>query len=146
MKTTYELNWLGSPTSFDLANLNGQLKVNVDDGYVADVSEKGAKLFSLLSLQSLVRKLTLDFRDIFADGMFYSSIKGDLNIEQGVVYTENIKMKGSAGDLTVKGNTDLVKQELDYEMLIQAELNIKFAGISVDCDVKPGDLFSRYSD
>ncbi|GLX84230.1 DUF3971 domain-containing protein [Thalassotalea loyana] len=137
MKTTYELNWLGSPTSFDLANLNGQLKVNVDDGYVADVSEKGAKLFSLLSLQSLVRKLTLDFRDIFADGMFYSSIKGDLNIEQGVVYTENIKMKGSAGDLTVKGNTDLVKQELDYEMLYKPNLTSSLPALAWIATLNP---------
>ncbi|QOL26761.1 TIGR02099 family protein [Thalassotalea sp. LPB0316] len=137
MKTRYELNWLGSPPSFDLANLNGQVSVAFDDGYVADVSEKGAKLFSLLSLQSLVRKLTLDFRDIFADGMFYSSIKGDLTVEQGVVYTDNIKMKGSAGDLAVKGNTNLVEQELDYEMLYKPNLTSSLPALAWIATLNP---------
>lgn len=137
MKVDYEINWLGSPTSFDLANLNGDLNVVFDDGYVADVSEKGAKLFSVLSLQSLVRKLTLDFRDIFSDGMFYSSIKGDLHVEQGVVYTDNIRMKGSAGDLSVKGNTDLVAQELDYEMRYKPNLTSSLPALAWIATLNP---------
>lgn len=117
----FDLNWLGGFQDFSLANLNGKIHSRLDDGYLADVSDS-ARIFSILSLQSLVRKLTLDFRDIFSDGMFYSEIKGDALIEKGIIYTDNMKMKGSAGDLWVKGNTNMATGMLDYRMSYKPNL------------------------
>jgi uncharacterized protein YhdP len=89
---------------------------------LADVSDKGARLFSVLSLQSLVRKLTLDFRDIFSDGMFYSSITGDYQLQQGIFTTENTEMNGTAGNLFMTGHTDLISGELAYDMSYKPNL------------------------
>ena len=121
IKSTFELNWQGAPQDYSVALLNGDISVVADDGYLTDVDDT-ARLFSVLSLQSLVRKLTLDFRDIFSDGMFYSSIKGDFNIKEGVLYTDNIKMNGAAGDLVMKGNTDLDLGLLDYSLSYKPNL------------------------
>jgi len=122
IKTTFDIDWLGGPHDFAVESLNGKISSELDDGYLADVSDKGTRIFSVLSLQSIVRKLTLDFRDIFSDGMFYSSIKGDFDIKDGVLYTKNTQMKGAAGDLTIKGNTDLSQGQLDYRMSYRPDL------------------------
>lgn len=116
-----DVNWLGGPHQFSIASLNGQLSSHLNDGYLADVPD-GARIFSVLSLQSLVRKLTLDFRDIFSDGMFYTEIKGDMSIKDGVLYTQNTKMKGAAGDLVMEGNTVLTDGVLDYRMKYKPNL------------------------
>ena len=121
-KADFDVNWSGGPQDFDIGQLNGDVKLEIDDGYLADVSDKGTRIFSILSLQSLVRKLTLDFRDIFSDGMFYSSIKGDAHIKDGILYTDNTKMKGTAGDLSIKGNTKLAEGLLDYRMSYKPNL------------------------
>jgi uncharacterized protein (TIGR02099 family) len=115
-KVNFNLNWQNGPQNFSLAHLNGDLSTKVNKGVlkISDDREKLARIASFLSLDSLVRKLTLDFRDIFSDGMFYSHIKGDFNLKDGVLYTENMRMKGSAGDLLVKGNTQLAAGKLDY--------------------------------
>lgn len=118
----FGLNWQGGPHEFSLAKLNGDVGVELDDGYLVDVSDSGVRILSILSLQSLVRKLTLDFRDIFSDGMFYSSIKGDMHIRDGIFYTDNTRMNGAAGDLTIKGNTELTKGLLDYRMSYKPNL------------------------
>ena len=76
----------------------------------------------MLSLQSLVRKLTLDFRDIFSDGMFYSNITGDYQLSQGLLTTNNTEMKGTAGDLFMTGHTNLVTGELAYDMSYKPNL------------------------
>lgn len=110
----FNLNWLNEPQNFSLASLNGDLSARVDDGYLVEVSDK-ARIFSVLSLNSLVRKLTLDFRDIFSKGMFYNYIKGDFHLKNGIIYTQNMRMKGAAGDLVMKGNTDLTVGKLDYK-------------------------------
>ncbi|MGJ8691076.1 MAG: YhdP family protein [Thalassotalea sp.] len=117
----FDINWLGGFNDFAFNSLNGQIHSELNAGYLADVSD-AARIFSILSLQSLVRKLTFDFRDIFSDGMFYSQIKGDSVIENGVIYTDNMKMKGSAGDLWMKGNTNLMSGGLDYRMSYKPNL------------------------
>jgi uncharacterized protein (TIGR02099 family) len=120
-KLNVDLTWSGGPHDFDFTNLDGELKAVIDDGYLADVSDK-ARIFSVLSLQSIVRKLTLDFRDIFSDGMFYKNIKGDYHIEEGVLYTDNTRMNGTAGNLYIKGNTSFVDNTLDYKMSYKPNL------------------------
>lgn len=120
-KLDFNLNWQGGPHEFDFSYLNGEINANVDDGYLAEYSDK-ARIFSVLSLQSIVRKLTLDFRDIFSDGIFYNNIKGDYHIKEGVLYTENTRMDGSAGDLYIKGNTSFVTNVLDYHMSYKPNL------------------------
>ncbi len=120
-KLNVDLNWQGGPHDFSFIHLNGELNASIDDGYLADVSDK-ARIFSVLSLQSIVRKLTLDFRDIFSDGMFYKDIKGDYHIEDGVLYTDNTRMDGTAGNLYIKGNTSFVTNALDYKMSYKPNL------------------------
>jgi uncharacterized protein (TIGR02099 family) len=120
-KLNVDITWQGGPQDFDAVNLNGELHASIDDGYLAEVSDK-ARIFSVLSLQSIVRKLTLDFRDIFSDGMFYKNIKGDYHIEEGVLYTDNTRMNGTAGNLYIKGNTSFVTNMLDYKMSYKPNL------------------------
>jgi len=121
IKTSFSLNWQGGPQDFSLAQLNGDIATKLDDGYLDDVKDD-ARIFSILSLQSLVRKLTLDFRDIFSKGMFYDEIKGDFEIKNGVMYTQNAKMKGATGKVTIKGNIDLDQQLLDYKISFKPNL------------------------
>lgn len=120
-KLNFNVNWQGAPYDFNFNHLNGELSAHIDDGYLAEVSDK-ARIFSVLSLQSIVRKLTLDFRDIFSEGMFYKEIKGDYRIKEGVLYTDNTRMNGSAGNLFVKGNTSFVDSTLDYKMSYKPNL------------------------
>ena len=120
-KVDMNLNWSGGLHDFNVSQLSGDVIARLDDGYLADVSDK-ARIFSVLSLQSLVRKLTLDFRDIFSDGMFYSSITGDYQLQQGAVTTNNTEMNGTAGNLFMTGHTDLVTGDLDYKMSYKPNL------------------------
>tara|TARA_R110002124_G_scaffold196067_2_gene363134 strand:- start:26053 stop:30195 length:4143 start_codon:yes stop_codon:yes gene_type:complete len=118
----YDVVWQGGPHDFALSTFDGQLSAKLDDGYLADVDDKGVRILSLLSLQSLVRKLSFDFRDIFSDGMFYSELAGTFTMKNGVVYTDNVLMKGTAGDLTIVGNTNLNNGDLDYRMSYKPNL------------------------
>lgn len=116
IKLDLDLSWSGNLLEFNRESIDGKIEYAMGAGYLRDVSDGGARLFSVLSLESIVRKLTLDFRDIFARGMFYSSFTGTLDIDDGSVGTQNTEMIGSAGDLLVKGTTNLVTEELNYQL------------------------------
>ena len=122
LRLNVNANWQGGLHDFAIARVDADMSVRLDDGYLDEVSDKGVRIFSVLSLQSLVRKLTLDFRDIFSDGMFYSEITGNFNVKNGVLYSNNIEMAGAAGDLLMAGNTNLIDGELDYRLSYKPNL------------------------
>ncbi|RUO74729.1 TIGR02099 family protein [Pseudidiomarina sediminum] len=112
----FELAWQGAPEAFNLATLEGTMNWRLGQGYLSEVSDRGARLLSVLSLESILRKLRFDFRDIFANGLFFTEFAGQFVIEDGVVATEKAGMNGSAGDMEISGTADLVSEAIDYQL------------------------------
>lgn len=112
----FDLSWQQAPYQFNFATLNGDVKWGLSDGYLSEVSDKGARLFSILSLESLVRKLTLDFRDVFAKGFFYDKMNGTFQVTDGRVHTEDTSIDGAAGKMALVGYTDLNDKSLAYKI------------------------------
>ncbi|MCL1046375.1 TIGR02099 family protein [Shewanella electrodiphila] len=111
-----EFSWQGAPYAFSLETLNGKLRFDMGKGYLSEISDKGARIFSLFSLDSLVRKLSLDFSDVFGKGLYFDSFGGSLNIDNGVVKTTDTEMDAIAGNMKVRGYTDLTSQSLNYDI------------------------------
>jgi uncharacterized protein (TIGR02099 family) len=114
--STFDLSWKQAPYEFNFDTLNGQIEWRLSDGYLTEVSDQGSRIFSLLSLDSLVRKLQLDFRDIFAKGFFYDEINGSFQLENGIAYTQDTLVDGGAGEISMHGYTDLNAQQLNYQI------------------------------
>lgn len=110
------LHWAGAPWQSRLAHLNGQLSFAIKNGHLVEISDKGTRLLSLFSLESLMRKLTLDFSDVFASGMHFNQFSGDLVLDEGIAYTDNARLNGNSGSLRLNGWTDLATQTLDYQI------------------------------
>nr|WP_246261256.1 YhdP family protein [Alteromonas ponticola] len=113
---TFALNWNDSPMDFSVASLGGELQWELSDGYLSELSDKGSRLFTLFSFNSLIRKLSLDFRDVFAKGFFYDEIQGSMQITDGKAVTQDTEVDGGAGEITIKGYTDLVQEQLNYRV------------------------------
>lgn len=114
-----DLAWSSAPFLFGYETLNGTAKFKLGDGSLSEISdnsEKILRLFSLFSLDSLYRKLKLDFNDVFAKGLFYNDIKGDIVVKNGVAYTDNVRMDGVVGNMELQGYTNLNTDELDYNV------------------------------
>ncbi|MGJ8680137.1 YhdP family protein [Paraglaciecola sp.] len=114
--STFDISWQRAPYEFNFDSLHGKVDWHLSDGYLTEVTDKGSRIFSLLSLESLVRKLTLDFRDVFAKGFFYDKIDGSFQIQDGVADTQDTIVDGGAGEITMRGYTDLTAQQLNYQI------------------------------
>lgn len=102
-----QLNWAGSPLEFDTLSLNGNLQFEMRQGQVLQVKPGVGRLFGLLSLQSLPRRLSLDFRDLFNSGFAFDKITSTVIIDHGILRSDNFMMAGPAADVTIKGETNL---------------------------------------
>ena len=107
---TGQLNWVGSPHEFDTIALNGNLQFEMRKGQILKVQPGVGRLLGLLSLQSLPRRLSLDFRDLFSNGFAFDKINATVKIDHGVLSSDNFAMGGPAADVTIKGETNLQKE------------------------------------
>ena len=96
--------------SFDEASLGGNLKLNVENGQFLKTELGSAKLLSVLSLQSLPRRLSLDFRDVFSDGFSFDSLRGDVTIDKGMASTRNLQMRGVNAVVLMEGQVDIPRE------------------------------------
>jgi len=101
------LDWTGDPVSLDYATLGGKLDMQVDDGQFLEIEPGIGKLFSLISLQMLPRRITMDFRDVFSKGFQFDRISSSLVVERGVMTTRDLRMRGPSAEVTMSGVVDL---------------------------------------
>ena len=104
------LKWPGSPHQFNTKGLNGEFQLGASKGQIVKVKPGVGRLFGLLSLQSLPRRLTLDFRDLFSEGFAYDEISGNATITDGIMHSNDFFMTGPAAQTKIKGDIDLNKE------------------------------------
>ncbi len=117
------LNWLGRAESFSMDKLNGSLQVSLKNGRFTHLDPGAAKLLGILSLQALPRRITLDFRDIFSEGLAFDSIQGDVMLDRGIGYLPDLYIQGPAAKIHMKGKIDLVREDQELRLHIQPRLD-----------------------
>ena len=121
--------WAGSPLSLDYPSMSGQFNVNIESGQFLKADPGLAKLLGVLSLQSLPRRLTLDFRDVFSEGFAFDFVRGDVSISQGVASTNNLQMKGVNAAVLMEGSADIAKETQDLKVVVVPEINAGTASL-----------------
>ncbi len=116
------LSWQGGVEDFRLEDLIGTVSLKMGKGQFLKVEPGAARLLGLLSLQSLPRRISLDFRDIFTDGFAFDAIQGDVRFSQGVARTTDMALRGPAARIGMRGSVDLIKENQDLRLHIQPRL------------------------
>ena len=75
------------------------MKLDVGKGQFLKLDPGAGKLLGLLSLQSLPRRITLDFRDIFSEGFAFDGISSKLNVRNGIMQTDRLQIDGVAAPI-----------------------------------------------
>jgi uncharacterized protein (TIGR02099 family) len=110
--------WLGPIQSIDFASLSGDVTFQAEKGQFVKVKPGFGKLLGVLSLQSIPRRLTLDFNDIFTEGFAFDEIKGTASIAKGVASTQDLVMVGPAATVTITGQADLARETQDLSVRV----------------------------
>jgi len=124
-----QVAWVGAPFSPDYRSMTGLINVNIETGQFLKADPGLAKLLSVLSLQSLPRRLTLDFRDVFSEGFAFDFVRGDVRIEQGVATTNNLQMKGVNAAVLMEGSANIDHETQDLRVVVVPEINAMTASL-----------------
>ncbi|HEY1057953.1 MAG TPA: YhdP family protein [Limnobacter sp.] len=120
---TGRLRWNDGPTSIDYDSLSGQFKLSSRKGQFLKADPGAAKLLGVLSLQSIPRRFTLDFKDIFSQGFAYDTIEADVTLNEGIATTRNFKMTAPSATVLMDGTLDLDKETQNLNVVVLPDLN-----------------------
>ena len=109
--------WPGPPWAFSPPVTEGKVKLRIADGQLLEVDPGAAgRMLGLLSLNTLPRRLSLDFSDLFEKGFSFDEISGSFVINDGNAYTNDLFVEGPAAKIEISGRIGLVDQ--DYDELV----------------------------
>jgi uncharacterized protein YhdP len=124
-----DLAWTGSPLALDSSRIAGDLKVKIGQGRFLKADPGAARLLGVLSLQSLTRRFSLDFRD-FGAGFAFDEVTGDVRVAGGKATTNNLKMRGATAAVLMEGSADLVAETQDLRVVVVPEINAGTASLA----------------
>ncbi|MEJ6021497.1 YhdP family protein [Ramlibacter sp. PS4R-6] len=124
-----QVAWIGSPLAFNYGSMDGAFNVGIEAGQFLKADPGLAKLLGVLSLQSLPRRLALDFRDVFTEGFAFDFIRGDVTIRDGIAATNNLQMKGLNAAVLMEGRADIQKETQDLKVVVVPEINAGTASL-----------------
>ncbi|MGE0857574.1 MAG: YhdP family protein [Gammaproteobacteria bacterium] len=124
-KTRIDINahWDGTPADFALAGIDGSFELKVKDGRFLDIDPGTGRLFGLLSLQALPRRLTLDFEDLFDKGLVFDHISGVFQLQDGNAYTNSLTIEGPSARFDISGRTGLATKDYDQHIVVTPALS-----------------------
>ncbi|GLR64735.1 YhdP family protein [Marinospirillum insulare] len=118
----FTTGWQGSPLAFDLQKVSAGIELELKDGYFpeTDLALSGiSQLFGLLNMDTLLRRLRLDFSDLKNKGVSYDSIKGGYQLDKGYLATlEPTRVVSSATRMSLEGEVDLIEETLEQELVV----------------------------
>jgi uncharacterized protein YhdP len=116
------LSWIGAPTTIDYPSLAGQVSLDAENGRFLEIEPGIGKLVSLMSLQSLPRRIAFDFRDVFSKGFEFERIASSGQIAGGVMTVQDFRMRGSSAEVSIGGRVDLARETQDLRVRVVPSL------------------------
>ena len=113
------ISWDGSPFSFDKNIISGNFSVDARNGQILEAEPGVGRLFGLLTLQNLPKRLSLDFSDLFSKGFIFDSINAGVRIDSGVLKSNNFKMIGPAAEVKIDGQVDIVAETQNLHVSVK---------------------------
>ncbi len=119
---TFDLNWLDIPYNPVLATLSGSLFLKLGKGRVINLGNSTdaklgfGRMLNILSLQTLPRRLSLDFTDLFEKGYSFDTMQGHFNLEHGSANTKDTYFDGPIARIEIKGKIGMAAK--DYDLIL----------------------------
>jgi len=134
-KISGKLAWHGPAFQPQLETLNGKINIALEKGRLLKVDTTAAKLFSVLSLQSLLRFATLDLQGslgtVVSQGTAFKTITGDFAVNNGIAKTDNFLMQLDQARVAMAGSIDAPKETQDLRITVFPSIDATSGALAV---------------
>jgi len=117
------LEWPGSPIDMRQKALSGELSMTIGAGRFLELDPGVGRVFGLLSLGTLQRRLSLNFSDLVDKGLSFDKVQGDFRFDEGDAYTQNLMIRGPSARIEIAGRIGLMRRDFAQEVTVTPEFS-----------------------
>jgi uncharacterized protein YhdP len=134
-----EVDWKNFPWVFSYEGMSGTANVELKEGVFEHVNSRSARLLELLSLQSLQRILSFNFRpsNEFKDGFPFNSVDGSFTITRGVAATKDLTIASPVASILLVGNSDLTNKTWNMDADVKPRFDMSGTAVATGFVVNP---------
>lgn len=139
-----DVEWPASPVAFDLGRARGELGTLLKDGRFIEVKPGPLRVFGILNINTIARRLRLDFSDLFGKGLQYDKIEGRYRLSDGILHSlGTMDIIGPSNKFYISGRINLLEETLDQKLTLTVPLtsNLPFAAIIAGAPYLAGAIF-----
>ncbi|NIQ94349.1 MAG: hypothetical protein GWN87_09150, partial [Desulfuromonadales bacterium] len=111
-----DLRWPGGPQQWQLKRSDGSLSLLLKDGRflkASQTTEGTLKAVGIVNLMNVVRRLRLDFTDLYEKGISYDRVEGEARLAEGRLnIADNLVVDSPSSRFRLRGNADLRRKVL----------------------------------
>ncbi len=112
------LHWQGAPYQFSLAALNGTVDVKLTEGRILSIEPGFGRLLGVLAMGQWLKRLQLDFGDIYKEGLSFDTISGHFVVTNGKAVSDDLTVDAVAATINLAGEVNLGEQTLTQEIAV----------------------------
>jgi len=120
LEVDMNLSWAGGPRQDFMGSLNGSVQARLGDGQLEDVEPGAGRVFGLMSVVALPRRLSLDFKDVFDTGFSFDEITGNFRLVNGEAFTCDLTLTSPAADVGIVGRAGLAARDYSQTAIVSA--------------------------
>ncbi|MCF7986541.1 MAG: TIGR02099 family protein [Methylovulum sp.] len=109
----FSVHWQDAPQNFSLASLRGNLAIDFAEGRILSIDPGFGRILGVLAMAQWAKRLQLDFRDLYQEGLTFNSIKGNFLLATGKAHSNDLIIDAIPAKITMTGETNLINKTLD---------------------------------
>jgi|GEM_PF-4493692 len=127
---TFKNTVYGKISDFNINNIKSIARLDLYNGSIKDINPGLGRILGLLSIESIKRRLQLDFEDVFSSGLAFDRLYGDFKLNKGLLTTNNLNIEVPSAKIALAGNTYLPENSLDLSLLIIPQIGASLPIVS----------------
>lgn len=118
----FNLNWSDTPYKPAINTLSGSLFLKLGKGRVINLGNSTdaklgfGRMLNILNLQTLPRRLSLDFTDVFEKGYSFDTMQGHFDLDKGNATTEDTYFAGPIARIEIQGRIGFAAKDYDLRL------------------------------
>ncbi|MCX7085023.1 MAG: YhdP family protein [Methylococcales bacterium] len=105
--------WAAAPYQFALKDVTGGIDINLKSGRLLSIEPGFGRVLGILAMAQWVKRIQLDFSDVYKEGLTFNTIKGHFDLLTGKAFTKDLVIDAVPAKISIAGEVDLVNETLD---------------------------------
>jgi uncharacterized protein (TIGR02099 family) len=99
--------WNAAPYQFSLMDLQGKIDINLKDGRILGIEPGFGRVLGMLAMAQWIKRLQLDFSDVYEEGLTFNSINGHFDLLNGKAVTHDLVIDAIPAKITIIGEAEI---------------------------------------